>query len=164
MKGNIRRVYSVFDGNSKQLVIPVYQRNYDWGETQCERLFDDLVDLIRHKRDTHFFGAVVGNPEDSFTYVVIDGQQRLTTTSLLMLALVNSLESGVLSSDRDPDLGKKIRSNYLELADQDHDAKFKLKPVKNDNDAYRRVLRGDEQLIEQSSVTANYRYLGLPHG
>ncbi|GAC58394.1 hypothetical protein GOHSU_38_00330 [Gordonia hirsuta DSM 44140 = NBRC 16056] len=158
MKGNIRRIYSVFDGNSKQLLIPVYQRNYDWGESQCRRLYDDLVELTRTNRETHFFGAVVGNPEDSFTYVVIDGQQRLTTTSLLMLALVNSLSSGIVTSKKDPRLGPKIRSNYLELADQGQEAKFKLKPVKNDNDAYRRLLSGDEALLEDSNVTANYRY------
>ncbi|WP_347955801.1 DUF262 domain-containing protein [Gordonia aichiensis] len=158
MKGNIRRIYSVFDGNSKQLIIPVYQRNYDWGESQCRRLFDDLVDVIRHGRDTHFFGAVVGNAEDSFTYVIIDGQQRLTTTSLLMLALVDSIDAGVLKVDRDRDLARKIRANYLVLADQGDEVKFKLKPVKNDNDAYRRVVGGDEQLLEDSSVTANYRY------
>lgn len=158
MKGNIRRIYSVFDGNSKQLIIPVYQRNYDWGESQCRRLFDDLVDVVRHGRDTHFFGAVVGNPEDSFTYVIIDGQQRLTTTSLLMLALVDSIESGVVTVDRDQDLARKIRANYLVLADQDDDVKFKLKPVKNDNDAYRRVVSGHDHLLEDSSVTANYRY------
>ncbi|MBP0090060.1 hypothetical protein B0F74_25025, partial [Rhodococcus hoagii] len=73
MKGSIRRITELFDGNSKHLLIPVYQRNYDWKLKHCARLFDDLVDIVRQDRETHFFGAIVGHPEDSFTYVVIDG-------------------------------------------------------------------------------------------
>ena len=73
MKGSIRRITELFDGNSKHLLIPVYQRNYDWKLKHCARLFDDLVDIIRQDRETHFFGAIVGHPEDSFTTVVIDG-------------------------------------------------------------------------------------------
>ncbi len=156
MKGSIRRITELFDGNSKHLLIPVYQRNYDWKLKHCARLFDDLVDIIRQDRETHFFGAIVGHPEDSFTYVVIDGQQRLTTSSLLMLALVHSLEDGSVSS-KDTNLAAKIRDSYLVLKDKHEAVKFKLKPVKNDNDAYSRLLRGDTP-IESSTITANYRY------
>ena len=56
------------------------------------------MDMIESSRPKHFFGAVVGNPEDSFTWVVIDGQQCMTTVSLLMLALVHSIEAGVVPS------------------------------------------------------------------
>lgn len=134
MKGSIRRITELFDGNSKHLLIPVYQRNYDWKIKHCARLFDDLVDIIRQDRETHFFGAIVGNPETSFTYVVIDGQQRLTTTSLLMLALVHSLDEGTVSS-KDPNLASDIRDSFLVLKAKHEAIKFKLKPVKNDNDA-----------------------------
>lgn len=156
MKGSIRRITELFDGNSKHLLIPVYQRNYDWKLKHCARLFDDLVDIIRQDRETHFFGAIVGHPEDSFTYIVIDGQQRLTTSSLLMLALVHSLEDGTIGS-KDANLAAKIRDSYLVLKDKHEAVKFKLKPVKNDNDAYSRLLRGDTP-IETSTVTSNYRY------
>ncbi|MDO5050066.1 MAG: DUF262 domain-containing protein, partial [Actinomycetaceae bacterium] len=74
MKGNVVDIHKVFDGSEKKLVIPVYQRNYDWTIKNCERLFDDIEELISQNRPKHFFGAVVGNPEDSFTWVVIDGQ------------------------------------------------------------------------------------------
>ncbi|MFM1723911.1 DUF262 domain-containing protein [Rhodococcus sp. PAM 2766] len=156
MKGSIRRITELFDGNSKHLLIPVYQRNYDWKLKHCARLFDDLVDIIRQDRETHFFGAIVGHPETSFTYVVIDGQQRLTTSSLLMLALVHSLEDGAATSE-DANLAATIRDSYLLIRDKHDAVKFKLKPVKNDNDAYSRLLRGDTP-IESSTVTANYRY------
>lgn len=158
MKGNVKDIYTVFDGTDKQLVIPVYQRNYDWGEKQCERLYDDLVEVIRKDRPKHFFGAVVGKPETGFEWVVIDGQQRITTTSLLMLALSNSLADGVVLSE-DAELSVKIRRNYLEGAESSvsKETKLKLKPVKNDLEAYRKLLTG-ESPIEKSSVTSNYRY------
>lgn len=157
MKGSIRRITELFDGSSKHLLIPVYQRNYDWSIKQCARLYDDLIDIVREDRKTHFFGAIVGHAETTFTYVVIDGQQRLTTTSLLMLALVHSLESGAVSSAEGDALAGRIRRSYLILEHEHGDVKFKLKPVKDDNDAYTRLLRGD-QPIESSNVTANYRY------
>lgn len=156
MKGSITKIYSIFDGSSKRLVIPVYQRNYDWGTKHCARLYDDLIGIIREDRTTHFFGAIVGNSETAFTYVVIDGQQRLTTTSLLMLALVRSLDNGVVTST-DAQLASKIRKSYLVLKDENDEIKFKLKPVKNDNDAYIRLLHQDTP-IESSTITANYRY------
>lgn len=157
MKGNVKEIYTVLDGKHKQLKIPVYQRNYDWGERQCERLFDDLVDVKRYARPKHFFGAVVGNAESSFDWVVIDGQQRLTTVSLLILALSNCLKDGTIASN-DRYLGRKIREDYLETAESGTgEVKLKLKPVKHDEDAYKRLLLG-ETPIESSTVTANYRY------
>lgn len=156
MKGSIRAITELFDGNSKHLLIPVYQRNYDWKLKHCARLFDDLVEIIQQDRRTHFFGAIVGHAETAFTYVVIDGQQRLTTSSLLMLALVHSLEDGAVESS-DPNLAEMIRDSYLVLKNKHAEVKFKLKPVKNDNDAYSRLLRGDTP-IEASTITANYRY------
>lgn len=156
MDGSIRRITELFDGSSKHLVIPVYQRNYDWAVKHCARLFDDFVEIMREDRETHFFGAIVGHAENAFRYVVIDGQQRLTTTSLVMLALVHSLDSGAVAAD-EPQLAARIRRSYLVLEHEYDDAKFKLKPVKDDNDAYTRLLRGDKP-IETSNITANYRY------
>lgn len=112
MKGNVVDIYKAFDGTDKKLVIPVYQRNYDWTTKQCEKLFDDIEDMIESNRPKHFFGAVVGNPEDSFTWVVIDGQQRMTTVSLLMLALVHAIEAGDIEAG-DKDLAGQLMRNYL---------------------------------------------------
>lgn len=101
---------------------------------------------------------MVGRPETGFAWVVIDGQQRLTTTSLLMLALSNSLVRGIVSSE-DPELADKIRRNYLEGGGSSvtKETKIKLKPVKDDLEAYRKLLT-DEEPVEKSTVTANYRY------
>lgn len=158
MKGTVTEIWHVFDGQSKELVIPVYQRNYDWSQTQCERLFDDLVEIIEENREKHFFGAVVGSPEDSFTWVVIDGQQRLTTISILMLALVHSARAGEIELDQ-TSLPDALEANYLFRADgTDPESKVKLKPVKDDAEAYRRLFHAEKDFMESSNVTANYRY------
>lgn len=156
MKGNVVDIYKAFDGTDKKLVIPVYQRNYDWTSKQCERLFDDIEDMIDTGRPKHFFGAVVGNPEDSFTWVVIDGQQRMTTVSLLMLALVHAIEAGEIEAG-DEALAGQLMRNYLEFSDGG-DQKFKLKPVKDDRNSYAKLFGPEDQFNEKSKITANYRY------
>lgn len=85
---NGQPILSVFDGYDKTVVIPIYQHKYGWAQTQCARLFDVLEELVNSNNPTHFFGAVVGKAEGSFSWQVIDGQQRLTTVSVLLLALV----------------------------------------------------------------------------
>lgn len=158
MRGNVQEIWRVYDGANRNLVIPVYQRNYNWSIKQCSRLFDDLEAVMAEDRPKHFFGAVVGDPEDSWTWVVIDGQQRLTTVSLLMLALAHAIRDGDLAVTR-PDLGRNITDSYLLIDDDANSLKFKLKPVKNDAEAYRRLFRREAEFIESSNVTANYRYL-----
>ena len=160
MKGNVSEIWRVFDGQSKQLVIPVYQRNYDWSIVQCERLFDDLEEVIAEDRRKHFFGSIVGKNEDSFTWVVIDGQQRLTTVSLLLLALVHAARAQEIAV-RNTELPDDLEANYLLRnagAAGRPSSKVKLKPVKDDAEAYERLYEAHDRLLEKSSVTANYRY------
>lgn len=77
-----------FLSQSKTLFeIPVYQRNYEWGETQCRQLFFDLIRSIE-SNNKHFIGAVVYVEESgdkmSHIDIIIDGQQRLTSCMLLL--------------------------------------------------------------------------------
>jgi uncharacterized protein with ParB-like and HNH nuclease domain len=158
VKGNVTEIWRVFDGQSKQLVIPVYQRNYDWSEPQCDALFDDLEEIVAMDREKHFFGAVVGKHEDSFTWVVIDGQQRLTTISILMLAMVHAARAGEIALD-DASLPGNLERSYLQrFSDDEPQAKVKLKPVKDDAEAYSRLFRTADEYDESSNVTANYRF------
>lgn len=157
MRGQVTEVLKVYGMQERQLVIPVYQRNYDWGLKQCQQLLDDLGDVIKHNRPNHFFGAVVGQAEGSWRWVVIDGQQRLTTVSLLMLALADLLDEQVLHS-QDSDLARRIRTSFLLLKEQDDTPRFKLKPVKLDAEAYAALFKSQSEHVDTSSVTANYRY------
>ncbi|MHA2788874.1 DUF262 domain-containing protein [Corynebacterium sp. S7] len=161
MKGQPTEIWKIFNMGDTTLEIPVYQRNYDWGTAQCARLFDDLESLAladKSVKPKHFFGAVVGKTEGSWKWVVIDGQQRLTTVSLLMLAITRALEEDEIVAGEDSDLGPKLLKNYL-LNDSDpRKPKFKLKPVKNDAAAYRALFGPEEDFVDSSNVTANYRY------
>lgn len=85
-----------FLGNGKTIFeIPVFQRNYEWGKEQCEQLFNDLINVAKSKMD-HFIGAVVYVTETgskmSHIYRIIDGQQRLTSLTLLLKALADADE------------------------------------------------------------------------
>lgn len=78
--------------NADKLIIPVYQRNYDWREEHCRKLYQDLVRTIRDRKRWHFFEGIVSVSDpmgSSSDYLVIDGQQRITTVSLLLLAMAN---------------------------------------------------------------------------
>jgi len=112
--------------------------------------------LISGKRPKHFFGPVVVAPETSLQLVIIDGQQRLTTISLLMLALIHAIEAGEIAVS-DGDLGKQLLEEYIFTGDSKAE-KFKLKPVKNDARAYRQLLGDEGQFLEESNVTVNYRH------
>lgn len=157
MKGTTKPILDAFDGHHKTLFIPVYQRNYDWQIKQCERLFQDLEEIIAFDRPKHFFGAVVGQPETNWQWVVIDGQQRLTTVSILMLALAHALRDNEISS-KDPDLGQKIEMDYLRVGSYKDETKFKLKPIKDDDAAYQRLFGPEKEFIPGSNITENYKF------
>ena len=92
MKGSEMKLVAFMQGADKRFVIPVYQRNYDWKTENCKQLFDDLKKVIKTQRKSHFFGSIVSvyNPDgENMEFQIIDGQQRLTTISLLLLAMYN---------------------------------------------------------------------------
>ena len=78
---------------SLRFVVPVYQRRYSWGEAQCRQLWSDIVTAGRHPDRTHFTGSIVWlqeggiSPDGVSRCLLIDGQQRLTSVTLLLIAL-----------------------------------------------------------------------------
>ena len=61
MKGDAQPLIKFFDGSDKRFIIPLYQRNYDWKEDNCEQLFQDLIKLHNSDRKSHFFGSIVSS-------------------------------------------------------------------------------------------------------
>lgn len=149
-------IIQVFDGQYRELIIPVYQRNYDWQTKHCAQLFDDLEEIIREGREAHFFGAIVGGGE-TFKWLVIDGQQRLTTVSILMLALAKAIENGDIRAD-DESLGVKIVDSFLMVGAQRQKVRCKLKPVKDDKKAYDALFGEPSGYVAASNITANFKY------
>lgn len=103
------------EGSKKHFIIPVYQRNYDWKTENCKQLYDDLVKVIKNNRKSHFLGSLVSVYEPSgrnTEFLVIDGQQRLTTVSLLFLAMYNLISNGIIVPE-DASLGKHLESSLI---------------------------------------------------
>ena len=90
MKGTASYLTVFLEGAKKRFIIPVYQRNYDWKKENCKQLFDDLVSVIKEKKERHFFGSIVSYAQGRDEIVLIDGQQRITTVSLILIAVVNA--------------------------------------------------------------------------
>ena len=168
MNGNAQKLIKYLDGASKRFIIPVYQRNYDWKMEHCKQLYDDLVKIIRQNRKSHFFGSIVSVQSESGTmeeFLIIDGQQRLTTISLLLLAICHLLSSGKMVS-RDHQLTDKILKKYLIDEYEPEEKRIKLKPIKNDQKAFGILFDQDEEYIPDSNLTINYRYFydRIQHG
>ena len=159
MKGDAQPLIKFFDGSDKRFIIPLYQRNYDWKEENCEQLFQDLLKMHHSDRKSHFFGSIVSSiqsgTEDRF---IIDGQQRITTVSLLLIAMVNAFKIGDIQAT-DSKLVDKIFKRYLVDEYQEDERKVKLKPIKKDMDAFDALLyKPKEQYLKGSNVTRNYEF------
>ena len=160
MKGSEAKMTGFMEGADKRYVIPVYQRKYDWKYENCRQLYDDLKKIIIDGRDSHFFGSIVsavvpnGN---KIEYHIIDGQQRLTTITLLLLAIRNLIAQGKVKTDEGK-LDEQISQRFLISPWASEDDKIKLRPVKNDREALIKLFGDDEDYDRGSNLTINYQY------
>ncbi len=147
--GDAKYLVRFLGGADKRFMIPVYQRNYAWKIPQCKKLYDDLIKVIKMNRENHFLGSIVSvyNP-DSYAqeYLIIDGQQRLTTISLLLLALYHSIKQGVVKSNNNQ-LAQKIYEEYLIDKYQSDETKIKLKPIRQDNYAFQTLFETNIKFV-----------------
>ena len=121
------------DKNLRQYSIPVYQRNYEWSAEQCEKLFEDIIQA--HKLDRyHFTGSVVYSllkTENKIDYyIIIDGQQRLTTIYILLKALIDVSET---DAEKETLLSLMFNQDKFKKYNIDDSSKLKLKPIKPDD-------------------------------
>ncbi|GAA8332040.1 DUF262 and DUF1524 domain-containing protein [Helicobacter pylori] len=140
----------------KQLVIPIYQRVYSWEKEQCKQLWDDIVKTGGNDQmNGHFIGSIVFVQDGIYTtshneLLIIDGQQRLTTITLLFIALRNYL------NDEDEFLEKfsrqKIQKRYLINSDEKGDKKFKLILSEPDRDTLLSLIDKNRRKPSEPSV------------
>lgn len=146
MKASAANFLSLIKG-PKQFVIPIYQRTYSWQIAQCSKL---LSDILRISRDSsvpgHFIGSIVYFQESIQTVsdvpqlLVIDGQQRLTTISLLIAALAEFLQKNeAVNLDTNP---TKLKNYYLLNAEESGDLRFKLLLTRRDKETIINILKG----------------------
>ncbi|MGN8526686.1 DUF262 domain-containing protein [Helicobacter pylori] len=134
--------------------IPVYQRNYTWAEENCEKLLQDIINTSQNKK-THFMGSITYilhhiDDEKSLRqlqeFVIIDGQQRVTTIMLLLKAIETKIPNEEI---------KKEIDNLLNLSGQ----KLRLKPIKSDKEAFDLVMQNRSHEIQGiSHIRNNYKF------
>ena len=142
--------FLTFLKKSEQLEIPIYQRTYSWSRKECMQLWTDLVHTIVEEIDGHFVGSIVYIATGIYVVgginriEVIDGQQRLTTVSLMMLALARALEP---RGDEGARLARRLMRDYLLQDDELMSGaieRYKLLPTKGDRETYMRLVDGQE--------------------
>ncbi len=149
--------------NDAQFVIPVYQRNYDWTYMQCKKLFNDIIDIGNNEDiKAHFIGSIVYIHDDVYSasgiteLTIIDGQQRLTTVTLIYLVIYKlAIE---LKEER---LVNRINETYLINKNTSENEKLKLRPTENNDRALKHLLRNssEEEYSDFSRLIDNFNYL-----
>ena len=145
-----------------QFVIPVYQRNYTWtAGKEVKQYLDDLKSVLIGEYSNHFLGIMIylDTPIDYATreFSVIDGQQRLTTTFLILYAIKTLMkEQG--ATDAINSLEGQFLTNPFASNDK---VKYKLKPLVSDDDVYQDIVRDKIDQIENkdSKIYKNYIYI-----
>ncbi|MFP5991702.1 DUF262 domain-containing protein [Helicobacter pylori] len=142
------------ENQNNQFVIPIYQRVYSWEKEQCKQLWDDIIKIGGNdKMNGHFIGSILYVRVDdthSSPLLIIDGQQRLTTITLLFIALRNR------SSD---EVKRKEIESYLINSNKDGDKKFRLILSESDKDTLLFLIDKDRRKPSEpsSKIMENFK-------
>lgn len=152
------KILRLLEGSDKKFIIPAYQRSYDWKIENCKLLLNDLLNMFRFNHKSHFFGSIVyvSNEVGGVNeYIIIDGQQRLITISLLLIAIKNYfIVKKLISSVISP---SKIEENYIRDKYANDEKKLKLKLIEGDDEAFERIINNSDKL-KGNRVTENYEF------
>lgn len=102
--------YSTLIGNNKKFIVPKFQRDYSWGSEQWDDLWQDIETMIKEE-DDHYMGYLVLQTNDDKTFYIIDGQQRFTTVTILILAAIKCIKAFVKNGVEEED--NKLRVDNL---------------------------------------------------
>jgi uncharacterized protein with ParB-like and HNH nuclease domain len=162
MKANETKVDKFLATNETTFAIPVYQRNYDWTLVQCKQLLHDILEAGKSEKiNAHFLGSIVYVHDDVYTasglteLTIIDGQQRLTTLTLIYIALYR-----VAKELGDSMLVNRIHKTYLINEFAPETEKLKLKPTENNKNALKHILNleDEEDFKDYSKIIENFNY------
>lgn len=156
-KGNI---FKLLNGNY-QYIVPVYQRKYSWlSDKQCERLWRDIVRMEQTEKKHHFVGSIVNIVEKNAPmginkYLVIDGQQRMTTLSILMIALRDYIKDNPCE-----DVNENTLTYYMLKNDhQSGDDRYKMLLNDYDKKIFINLVDGLKvEESEESNIYKNYLF------
>jgi len=161
MKANELQINYFLQAPNVQFVIPVYQRNYDWTNTECKLLLNDIISVETDNRGTHFIGSIVFVHEGTYStsevkeLVIIDGQQRLTTINILYVALYRFAKENRNTDDAERLYNMFLTNQYV----KNESSKLKLKQTDTNSSAFKAIMLGvDNQSNAFSNVVENYNY------
>ncbi len=162
MKANESNLLTLLDGK-KQFIIPIYQRDYSWSKEQCQTLWNDIINAAQNDNvKVHFIGSIVYvqeglyNASSSSKFMVIDGQQRLTTLMLLLCALANNIKD---NPDNTSLNAEEIRENYLINRHKKDDERYKLVLNKKDKDTFFNIIDStDLAEVYSKKIFDNYNF------
>lgn len=144
-----------------QFVIPVYQRNYTWtAGKEVKQYLDDMKSVLEREYDNHFLGIIIyldtAIDYSAREFSVIDGQQRLTTTFLILYAIKELFRQQNLQDEI-----KSLEGQYLTNPFSTAKMKYKLKPLVSDDEVYKCIVENEIDKIEDvnSNVYKNYIYI-----
>lgn len=147
-------INDTIEKNKRVFKIPVYQRNYDWGNVECEKLYSDIIEAFRSQRK-HFTGTIVyivGECSSSplTEDLIIDGQQRIATLMILLKALLdiaNEEKNSIIAELQDLLFNRHCKEEF----------KLKLKPVKADDKQFQALMQNREEDYDtNSNIIRNY--------
>jgi uncharacterized protein with ParB-like and HNH nuclease domain len=163
MKANETKVDKFLASNETTFAIPVYQRNYDWTKVQCQQLLNDIIDIGKNDDNSvHFIGSIVYVHDDIYSasglneLTIIDGQQRLTTITLIYIAI-----SDFARENENNNLYERINKTYLINQFAPEEQKLKLRTTDSNDKALKFIMcraKGDEFKGGYSRLIENYEY------
>ena len=150
-----------FMNGPKQFIIPIYQRTYSWTSKECKQLWDDIIKAGNDDNiSSHFLGSIVYIEKGLYQIatipklLLIDGQQRLTTISLLLSVLTEVLKSPINGMTSD-----KLKDYYLINRYEEKDKRYKLILTKSDKEALFKIIDHKELSDEDSQrIKENYEF------
>jgi uncharacterized protein with ParB-like and HNH nuclease domain len=161
MKASSLKIQDFLSSNNTQFVIPIYQRNYDWTISQCSQLLNDINDIGNdNKNNAHFIGSIVFIHDGVYTsggmneLIIIDGQQRLTTLTLIYLVIY-----WLGKELKDDKLSSEMLEVYLINKFSTEINKLKLRPSENNEKALKHLFtNSNNDYSEFSKLIDNFNY------
>ena len=161
MKANELPINTFLQAPNVQFVIPVYQRNYDWTNSECKELLNDIISVEKTNRGTHFIGSIVFIYEGAYNtsevkeLVIIDGQQRLTTINILYVSLYRFAEENSMLQEASKLHNIFLTNQYVEQESN----KLKLKQTDTNSLAFKSIMNATEnEFYHYSNVIENFNY------